>query len=164
MANWTLDTFTRDVWVYLRHFTVQQPVDEIVEANIPMVEPCIVVSHSLGTVVAYNVLMARDSRVNVKAWITLGSPLGIEAVYSRVPRHYARVTARSAPAGVGGWYNARDPEDIVALHPIPKNSFSGSPTVINSSHVVNETSNEHGIEGYLTDGKVAAYIAQAAVG
>lgn len=162
IADWTIDTFTRDVWVYLRHFTVQIPVDKIVDKAIPTVEPCVVVSHSLGTVVAYNVLMAREARANVKAWLTLGSPLGISAVISRIPRHHSKVIPRSAPTGVGSWYSARDPDDIVALHPIPRDSFAGLPAVINANHVVNDTPNEHGIEGYLSDGKVAEFIARAA--
>lgn len=162
IADWTVDTFTRDVWVYLRHFTVQQPVDEIVDAGIPKTEPCVVVSHSLGTVVAYNVLMAREDRRNVIAWFTLGSPLGIEAVYKRIPRHYAKVIPRSAPFGVGSWYNARDKNDIVALHPVPRASFGGLPAVTNSEHVVNTTPNEHGITGYLSDAEVARRIAKAA--
>ena len=101
VADWTIDTFTRDVWVYLRYFTVQQPIDEIVDQKIPTAEPCVVVSHSLGTVVAYNVLMAREPRNNVVAWFTLGSPLGTEAVLKRIPRHFAKVIPRSAPYGVG---------------------------------------------------------------
>jgi hypothetical protein len=162
VADWTIDTFTRDVWVYLRHFTVQQPIDEIVDQKIPSAEPCVVVSHSLGTVVAYNVLMAREPRNNVVAWFTLGSPLGTEAVYKRIPRHYAKVIPRSAPDGVGSWYNARDKDDIVALHPVPRGSFAGSPAVANANHVVNTTSNQHGIEGYLSDAEVARRIAKAA--
>jgi pimeloyl-ACP methyl ester carboxylesterase len=161
IADWSIDTFTRDVWVYLRYNKVQQPIHEIVDRDIPKDDPCIVVSHSLGTVVAYNVLLEREERDNVRAWITLGSPLGIEAIYRRLPTRVPPI-ARKSPLGVGSWYNARDPEDIVALHEIPGARFAGDPSVDNSSHVMNGTSNQHGISGYLSDAKVASAIAKAA--
>lgn len=162
IADWSIDTFTRDVWVYLLHNQVRQPIHAIVDQAIPAAEPCVVVSHSLGTVVAYNVLTERGSRDNVRAWITLGSPLGIEAIYRRLPSSLTPVPRR-APAGIASWYNARDPEDIVALHEIPVAKFGGAPAVENSSHVDNPTSNQHGIIGYLSDAAVAKRIAEAAV-
>lgn len=161
VSDWTVDMFTRDVWVYLNYFTVQRPVDEIVEAEIPTEEPCVVVSHSLGTVVCYNVLQARKSRANIKSWVTLGSPLGMNSVYTRLPRHYSRVIPRAAPKGVAAWYNARDRKDLVALYPVPADKFAGEPVVTNANHVVNKTGNRHGIEGYLADAKVAGHIAMA---
>jgi predicted alpha/beta hydrolase family esterase len=161
VSDWTVDTFTRDVWVYLNYFTVQGPVDEIVNAMIPTDEPCVLVSHSLGTVVCYNVLLARKSRANIVSWVTLGSPLGMKSVYTRVPRHHARVISRAAPKGVANWYNARDRKDLVALYPVPADHFPGNPVVINADHVVNKTGNRHGIEGYLADAKVAGHIADA---
>jgi len=161
LADWSIDTFTRDVWVYLLHNQVRQPIHAIVGREIPATEPCIVVSHSLGTVVAYNVLTELSNRDNVRAWLTLGSPLGIEAIYKRLPSSLTPLP-RKAPAGVATWYNARDPDDIVALHEIPAARFGGEPAVENSSHVDNPTSNQHGIIGYLSDAEVAGRIAAAA--
>lgn len=161
IADLSIDTFTRDVWVYLNYNQVRLPVDAIVDAAIPVDEPCVVVAHSLGTVVSYNVLMARQQRRHVRAWVTLGSPLGIEAIHRRLPSLVPRV-ARKSPFGVGTWYNARDPHDFVALNPVTKEHFGGEPEVENTSHIVNATSNQHGIAGYLSDPQVATRIVQAA--
>lgn len=161
IADWSLDTFTRDVWVYLLHNQVRRPIHAIVDSAIPTAEPCVVVSHSLGTVVAYNVLTERASREHVRAWITLGSPLGIEAIYSRLPSSLTPMPRR-APSGIAAWFNVRDPEDIVALYEIPGTKYGGEPAVENSSHVNNPTANQHGIIGYLSDAVVARRIAKAA--
>lgn len=161
IADLSIDTFTRDVWVYLNYNQVRLPVDAIIDAAIPVDEPCVVVAHSLGTVVSYNVLIARQQRRNVRAWVTLGSPLGIEAIHRRLPSLVPRI-ARKSPFGVGAWYNARDPQDFVALNPVTEEHFGGAPKVESTDHIVNATSNQHGIAGYLGDPRVAARIAQAA--
>jgi hypothetical protein len=163
IADLSIDTFTRDVWVYLNYKQVHLPIDRIVADALPSNERCVVVAHSLGTVISYNVLTALGQRDLVKAWITLGSPLGIEAIYRRLPNLVPKV-ARKSPWGVGSWYNARDVQDFVALRPIDKNAFAGAPVVEGSDHVVNATSNKHGIAGYLSDVQVARRIASAAAG
>lgn len=163
IADLSVDIFTRDVWVYLNHTSVHVPVDRIVAEALPTSEPCVVVAHSLGTVVSYNTLTAIARRDNAKAWITLGSPLGIEAIYKRLPNLVPKV-ARKSPLGVGTWYNARDPQDFVALNPIDQTVFMGDPLVEGSDHIVNATSNQHGIAGYLNDAQVARRIVQAARG
>jgi hypothetical protein len=160
LADWSIDTFTRDVWVYLNYTMVRLPVDEIVARKLPADEPCVIVAHSLGTVVSYNVLTQLADRSRIRGWITLGSPLGIESIYSRIPSEPGK--PRRAPSGIPTWYNARDPEDVVALHPVPAGRFAGSPVVENASHVSNRTSNEHGIRGYLSDADVARRIHAAA--
>jgi hypothetical protein len=160
VADLSIERYTRDVFYYLEYQYIRQFVDKIIEDGIPAAEPCVVVSHSLGTIVAYNVLARRVSAqggglTNVRAWITLGSPLGVQAVYDRLPSGGG---PRRAPFGIPEWYNARDPVDVVALHPIPDTLFAHPPAVENSSHVKNQTSNHHGIEGYLNDPKVARRI------
>jgi len=164
VADFSIEQITRDVFYYLEYRYIRQFVDKIAEDGIPTSESCVVVSHSLGTMVAYNVLARRVAAkggglTNVSAWITLGSPLGIKAVYDRLPSDGG---PRRAPFGIPEWYNARDPVDVVALHPIPESLFAHPPAVENSSHVKNQTSNHHGIEGYLNDPSVARRIYLAA--
>jgi pimeloyl-ACP methyl ester carboxylesterase len=161
IANLSIDTFTHDVWAYLNYIQVRDPVDAIVDKAIPIHEPCVVVAHSMGTIVTYNVLMARAHRNNILAWVTLGSPLGIKAINNRLPSLIPKI-ARKAPSGVGLWYNARDPEDFVALNPIEADHFGGLPRVQHTDHVDNKTRNQHGISGYLSDRLVAANILEAA--
>jgi hypothetical protein len=67
--------FIRDVTKYfaLDH---RKPVNSVLEARLGEISdrPTLLVSHSLGTVVSYDVLAA--SETSIDTWITLGSPLG----------------------------------------------------------------------------------------
>lgn len=46
-------------------------------------EPCVVVTHLLGTMVAYNVLRARAATPQFPKLVTVGSPLGVRAIKQR---------------------------------------------------------------------------------
>jgi len=140
-----LDTFTRDVYVYLTNPAIRARIDRIVADELPA-EPCVVVGHSLGSVVAYNVLRRHDHPV--RRYVTLGSPLAIRAVKSRL-----ELVER--PASTDSWFNARDPHDVVALYPLDAGNFPTDPQIDNHDDVDNFTDNQHGIEGYLTDPLVA---------
>lgn len=73
--------------------------------------PLVVVSHSLGTVVAYEALYEYEGAVPV--WITVGSPLALGAVVldRLVPR------PASCPANVASWLNFWDRDDVVVGRP-----------------------------------------------
>ncbi|AZQ32080.1 hypothetical protein EJ357_47890 [Streptomyces cyaneochromogenes] len=73
--------------------------------------PLVVVSHSLGTVVAYEALHEYEGPVAL--WVTLGSPLALGGVVLQrlVPR------PPSCPEGVGAWHNFWDRNDVVVGRP-----------------------------------------------
>ncbi|MFF6937720.1 hypothetical protein [Streptomyces sp. NPDC008312] len=73
--------------------------------------PLIVISHSLGTVVAYEALHMYSGPVPL--WITLGSPLAMGALVLQ------RLAPRPphTPAGVERWLNFWDRDDIVVARP-----------------------------------------------
>lgn len=147
--------FTYDVFLYLTNPHIKRKIDNMVLEAMPQ-GPCVVVAHSLGTIVTYNVL--RDHpELQVHKFITLGSPLGLQAV-----KKYLKPPV-SMPACVkDGWFNAFDDGDVVALNPLAPPHFSIAPaTVVNKNDVHNQTDNQHGIEGYLNDGVVAAEIFKA---
>ncbi|MGX1135613.1 hypothetical protein RKD49_007803 [Streptomyces glaucescens] len=149
---------TRDVYMYLRNAGIQRVIDQGLRSALRPDEETVVVSHSLGTVVAYNVL-AREAAAEgwrVPSFITLGSPLGIRAVVDRL----APIVH---PDGVGGWFNAFDAGDTVALHPLDAVHFPVTPPVENYGDVRNPTPNRHGISGYLGDPTVARRVHRALV-
>lgn len=154
----SIELFTRDVWYYLTKKGLRLQIDAIVAAAIPTDESCMVVSHSLGTIVAYNQLMNRAKRDNIKALITIGSPLGIPAIWSRLP---SDTPPRKAPEGVGQWFNARDAQDTVALYELSRDVYRGFPAVVNYSGVQNSSDNQHGIVQYLEDKVIAKALVDA---
>jgi hypothetical protein len=150
-----IDAITRDVWVYVTFGGVRARIDAIVDAAIPA-EPCVVVAHSLGTIVAYNILSGRtrDSQP-IPLFMTLGSPLGIRAISTRLRKPLAM------PATLSEWFNARDRRDTVALYPLDTDHFDIIPGIENYSDVDNLTDNRHSIEGYLAGPEVARRIHRA---
>ena len=150
---------TADVAKYLTNPAIHQTINDGVLTAVKQGQEAVVVSHSLGTVVAYNVLMSRPSafpQVSVPLFVTLGSPLAINAIKSRLRPH-------TFPRPVGKWYNAMDPDDVVSLYPLTPKHFNTGGTIENHDKVKNWTDNQHSIAGYLDDEKVARRIHDALI-
>ena len=147
---------TRDVYQYLRNPGVREPIEQGVRKALSAQVPTVVVSHSLGTVVAFNLLKREGEQQgwNVPLFVTVGSPLAITAIR-------AALTPLEHPACVTKWFNAMDERDVVALYPLKKPHFDIDPAIENKTDVRNKTDNRHGIAGYLDDKVVAARIHQA---
>lgn len=150
--------FTHDVYEYLKNPGIRDVIDSgIRKAFSPDIET-VVVSHSLGTVVAYNVLRrdGDDAGWKIPTFITLGSPLAVKVIKQGLTpiRH-----PRCAPI----WFNAMDERDVVALYPLDADHFGVNPSIENKTDVDNPTENRHGISGYLSDPVVAKRIYEALV-
>ncbi|HXH37717.1 MAG TPA: alpha/beta hydrolase [Thermoanaerobaculia bacterium] len=148
-----IDTFTRDVYVYLTFPGVRTRIDGIVAEAIGE-GPCVVAAHSLGSVVAYNVLLKRAPAASVPRFITVGCPLGVRAIQKHLD------TPLRSPGCVRNWFNAYDNRDVVALIALDARGFNVTPPIENKSDVLNFTDNRHGIAGYLADPIVAAKVAE----
>jgi hypothetical protein len=147
---------TNDVYQYVRNPGVRDNIDNGVRAALSADNGNVVVSHSLGTIVAYALLTreAKAARWQVPFFMTLGSPLAITMIKGSL-------RPIKSPAAVKKWVNALDVTDAVALYPLDKTHFDVRPAIENLAHVHNETSNHHGISGYLEDKIVAARIYDA---
>ncbi|HIF9091530.1 TPA: hypothetical protein ACX6NR_000460 [Photobacterium damselae] len=76
------------------------------------------ISHSLGTVIAYNVLQKLAAQrttqdITIDKWITLGSPLGLASVKAQLRRNLQGSLA--VPENVSAWHNYSDKRDIVCI-------------------------------------------------
>jgi len=151
VSGTALNLFTHDVYVYLKRPGVRDEVDKLVRSFIANEEECVVVGHSLGSVVTFSVLRRDEAFLNVPLYVTIGSPLGLELIQNAF--HPV-----DTPTCVAGWHNAMDPKDFVALYPLEAPHFVVSPEVENNKNVDNFVRNHHGIVGYLTDENVARRI------
>lgn len=147
-----IDAFTRDVYVYLTFPAVRARIDAVVAAALGN-GPCVVLAHSLGSIVTYNVLRTRQAEPRYPRLVTVGSPLGIRAIR----QHLMPLVS---PPCIGHWFNAYDDRDLVALVPLDAKNFGVTPAIENKSDVLNFTDNRHGIAGYLADPVVAQKIVQ----
>lgn len=151
--------FTNDVYHYLRNPGIRDDIETGVRKAMDASAPAVVVGHSLGSVVAYNLLRreGKSSGWQVPLFVTVGSPLGISEI-----RRSLRPIGH--PPCVGQWFNAMDDRDVVSLFPLDANHFGITPSVENKTDVMNSTPNRHGISGYLDDQVVARRIHDALVG
>ena len=144
---------TNDVYQYLENAGIRDTIESGVRQAFTSEQPMIIVSHSLGTVVAYN-LLRREGKAQdwkVPLFVTLGSPLAVTAIRKKL-------SPIKHPSCVGQWVNAFDKRDVVALHPLDAKHFAIDPPIRNIGDVNNKTENRHGIIGYLDHGEVASLI------
>jgi Peptidase family S41 len=119
--------------------------------------PLVIVGHSLGTVVAYDVLSeARFAGRDVRALFTLGSPLGYTEIQDVV------VTPLHVPTPVQQWINVADRLDVVSLDTGLANDFDGAVRIVDVS-VDNTSPNSHAAYGYLRTHAVRSRIAALVV-
>jgi hypothetical protein len=151
LAGATLRRCTRDVYYYLTNPHIRRTIDELV-LNEFSGGACVVVGHSLGSVVGYNVLHQLPAEAHIWRFVTVGSPLGINAIISRINPPIRM------PASTDDWFNAFDERDVVALRPLAPPAIQTDPLIRNKPDVANQTDNRHGIYGYLSDPVVAKEI------
>jgi hypothetical protein len=119
-------------------------------------EPITLVSHSLGTVIAYHVLQEPAlAELDVVDWITLGSPLGIDEVRWLATRGLAHPAP--VPATVRRWTNIADPLDPVALDGTPADEF-GPADRIADLQVSILCRSHHAMKAYLATDHVRAVV------
>jgi pimeloyl-ACP methyl ester carboxylesterase len=149
----TIEFFMRDIYLYTTRAGVRDEIDRLV-GPVLNETPCVVIGHSLGSVVAYNILRTDRRALKVEAYITVGCPLAIRAIRDQL-------RPIGFPTPVKAWYNAFDPKDVVALYPLDARNFPVSSAIENYGKVRNATDNRHGIIGYLDDADVAKHVLDA---
>lgn len=155
--------FARDVHAYLHEPEVRAVVDAGVASALPTDEPAVVVAHSLGSVVAYEVLRAAGTGApwEVALFCTLGSPLAIRAVRDALRARGPLLF----PPTVRRWVAVRDPRDPLALHDLSSDGFPlvAPGRAIETVHVDARVPGHHAAAG-VVDGRPAGYLAAPAVG
>ena len=103
----------KQVTRYMRDAELRAEIQACVRAAIEP-DTRVVVGHSLGSVIAYEVLAA-SPELDIAALVTIGSPLGIpKVIFDRLTPPPAG-GAGTWPGGVRQWHNIADPGDVVAL-------------------------------------------------
>jgi endonuclease G, mitochondrial len=103
-------TIFRDVAAYLDREPVRAAVLDAVLQTFPRDGEVVLVAHSLGTVVALDLIEKLPPGVAVPLLVTAGSPLGMDSVHKRLLAGGPR-----RPARVGTWLNAWAAADAAAI-------------------------------------------------
>jgi len=145
-------TVFRDVAAYLGDKSVRDAVLEAVLAGLPGDGEIVLVSHSLGTVVALDLCTMLPGGTSIPLLVTAGSPLGLDAVYKRL---LARGAVR--PGQVDVWLNAWAAADAVAIGCPLGDTWDRVRDVL----CANPKDRAHDIAQYLSHATVAAEIGRA---
>ena len=150
------ETFLRQAAAYLYKPGLKQSIDELVMTQImdslSNEDSVVIISHSLGTIIAYDLMRRLKNRANVNLLLTAGSPLGIEIVRKRLGPPLVCLP------NVRKWVNVSDTEDFVALKPEITATTFGCDQVINIDEIDNGDENAHDILKYLIHGRVVEQI------
>ncbi|WP_401743725.1 hypothetical protein [Stenotrophomonas geniculata] len=132
----------RQAYFYLSNKIVRTEIDNLVRPHLE-VDDSVIVAHSLGTVVAFNLLRelaATKPNIQIPLLVTVGSPLAITEVQRWIGGDFG------IPTNVSSWMNFYDKGDPVTLgRPLGSGFAEG----IVDTVVDNKTSNAHSIAGYL---------------
>jgi hypothetical protein len=125
-------------------------------------------SHSMGTIVAYDVLTKFSEKLKLHTWITTGSPLGVPFIYSglKYDSHQPEDSlARTPDAITGQWFNLADPNDKLAVNYELDKLFSPNihnvkpeAMLVSNDYENNNIKNPHKSYGYLRTAEVAKII------
>jgi hypothetical protein len=110
--------------------------------------PNVIVCHSLGTIITYDVLSEPAfANFDVQLLVTLGSPLGIANVQDRLRGGAGR--PNPVPKAVKAWSNFADSWDPVALDRTLRDEFTPPPNLARDELVNNTVQDNHDLTGYL---------------
>jgi hypothetical protein len=157
-----LNTYLRDVHHYLFDVPFAPPGREPVPiqrtirrrfvdalCSPPVSRPHVVVSHSLGTVIAYDCLQRLADCPPVDGLLTIGSPLGLDEIQDRLKPEWSRDDG--FPTRVRAWANVYDRLDpVCGFDPALANDFrSRGADRIEDVAVVNDGRWRHSASKYL---------------
>jgi endonuclease G, mitochondrial len=146
LDDWFIAAAFRDVALYLDDEGVREQVLRTVLAAMPTSGPTTLVAHSLGTVVALDVVTRLSPDVQLRL-ITAGSPLGLDAVTKRL-----LIGGPERPARLTRWVNAWCPADAVAIGcPLARTWGPGVVEFVTA----NALDRAHDMAEYLSDPRVA---------
>jgi hypothetical protein len=123
--------------------------------------PLVVVSHSMGTVIAYDCLMHEPECPTIDGLVTIGSPLGLDEVQDFFPK-WTRENGFPTDRLKGPWVNVFDRLDAVAgADPSIANDYrQNGRAVIEDLEEPNWGEWRHSISKYLQGKKLRTRLAQ----
>lgn len=113
--------------------------------------PYIVLSHSMGTVIAYDCLKRVPDCPRVDALLTIGSPLGIDEIQELLEPEWTREDGYPSSTVAASWGNVYDPLDVVAALDtnIANDYQKGGVAAVEDHQVRNRGAWRHNISEYL---------------
>ncbi len=170
--------YFRDLDAYYSDVTdgKYQPVRETLRNRLKNVlsehknDEILLIAHSMGSIIAFDVLALFKNEVKIDTLITIGSPLGLPVVVSKIAKELDiknRLAEKlKAPSSITNhWYNFSDLEDKIAFNYKLNDDFSENLNgikvtdfIVTNNYTSNGHSNPHKSYGYLRTPEVAEKI------
>ncbi len=127
----------------------------------------LLLSHSMGTIISYDVLMEQKSDIRIGTFVTMGSPLGLPVIMSRFAQQQrgseSEVKPVTTPPNVlRRWFNLSDLEDRVAFNYDLGDDYApnaigvvAEDMIVYNDYEVNGKPNHHKVYGYLRTKELA---------
>ncbi|MBN1829365.1 MAG: hypothetical protein JW884_09515 [Deltaproteobacteria bacterium] len=129
----------------------------------------LLIGHSMGSIIAYDALSLASPDIEVDTFITIGSPLGVPVVISKIAgeqqqkRNLEHMEKPRVPEAVtGAWLNFSDIEDNMTVNYRLSNDFAKNSkgieivdTVVSNEYAYEGKPNPHKAYGYLRTPEVA---------
>lgn len=161
----TANYFLKDVHNYFYKESMRLEILRRFNAALPEnpVEKCVVLAHSLGSVIAYDGLINKEIKHSCKNFITIGSPLGLETITAEM-RRLTGEDQLKVPPKIKKWSNFRDRIDPVALGKSVNGKYQGSPAPVDHFLTnLDDHHNPHSLPGYLKTRVIRNEIAEAII-
>jgi len=121
----------------------------------------LLIAHSMGTIIAYDVLSEDARDVNIHTFVTMGSPLGLPVMISRFVQERREVdqnikAVTTPPNVLRHWYNLSDLEDRVAFnydlgddYAPNARGITAEDEIVYNDYELDGEPNHHKVYGYL---------------
>jgi hypothetical protein len=121
----------------------------------------LLIAHSMGSIIAYDVLTFILPEIKIDTFVTMGSPLGLPIIMSKIPieqniRLPIKEKLETPPGVQRNWYNFSDLEDKVAInydlgddYNNNSNGVKATDVIVNNNYEIDGERNPHKSYGYL---------------
>lgn len=131
----------------------------------------LIIGHSMGSIIAYDVLTFTIPEVEIHTFLTMGSPLGLPVIRAKIAaesnsNHLDPVQLLTPPNVYNRWINYSDLEDKIALIYNLTEKFAQNShgihvenIVVDNNYEINSHKNPHKSFGYLRTPEIAEQLA-----
>ena len=130
----------------------------------------LIIGHSMGSIIAYDVLTFTIPDIDIHTFITMGSPLGLPVIRAKIAaesnsNNLDPVGLLTPPGVLNKWINYSDLEDKIALiYDLTGKFLENSQgiqvenVVVDNNYEINNHRNPHKSFGYLRTPELAGYL------
>ena len=137
-----MQRFLIEAHLYLSDHNFIQQVHDKIAALIQPKQPTLIIAHSLGSVIAYN-LLRQHPEYQIHSLISLASPLAFKMIQTKIVHPIQRPACL-----LGDWLNFYSVDDFLSASPLNQKPFAFQPAIHNQA-IHTHLANPHQLQDYL---------------